>query len=59
MSEEAKRNREAMPTIAGVVDLFMKHFGDGIKITYAKENGVEIGRKPEDWPETEGSQHGL
>lgn len=44
----AKSNRENMPTVAGVVDQFRAMFGDGVRVTYAQENGIEIGKKPVD-----------
>ena len=39
----AERNRAAMPTIAAVLDDFRKHFGPGVRVLYASENGHELG----------------
>ena len=41
----AQQNREAMPTIASVKDKFREVFGDSVRVTYASENGIELGRK--------------
>ena len=32
-----------MPSVAEVVDRFRAEFGSGIKVLWAKENGVEMG----------------
>lgn len=44
---EAKRaeNRARMPGVTAFVDLVRKHFGDGVKVIYASENGHEVGRQ--------------
>lgn len=43
MTDERQRNRERMPTIAGVVDEFRRVFGPGVRLRYASENGHEVG----------------
>lgn len=40
-------NRTRMPVVAAFVDDMREHFGDGIKVTYAREGGVEKGRRGE------------
>jgi hypothetical protein len=37
--------RETMPEIATIVDQFRSVFGDGVRVTYAEENGQVKGRK--------------
>jgi hypothetical protein len=32
-----------MPNVARMVDEIRKHFGEGVKVIYAKENGYELG----------------
>lgn len=44
MSKE--ENRSKMPTVAAFVDAVRDAFGD-CKVVYAKENGIELGKKPE------------
>lgn len=44
MSKE--ENRSKMPTVAAFVDAVRAEFGD-CKVVYAKENGIELGKKPE------------
>lgn len=39
----AESNRAKMPWVASIVDECRKHFGDGVKVLYAKENGIELG----------------
>ena len=39
----AERNRSEFPNAAAIVDEFKKHFGDGVKLLYAAENGKSIG----------------
>lgn len=39
-------NRRKMPTVAAFVDAVRAEFGD-CKVVYAKENGIELGKKPE------------
>lgn len=36
-------NRTWFPTVAKVVDEFRAVFGDGVRLTYASENGIEVG----------------
>ena len=40
----AASNRQSMPTITLFVDEYRKSFPD-LKVTYASENGKELGRK--------------
>lgn len=44
---QAERNREQVPTIAGVMDEFRKVFGPGVQLKWAKENGNELGKNDE------------
>lgn len=47
--EQAQKNREQFPTVAGVVAQFRDVFGaDQVRVTYAEENGRSIGEKPKD-----------
>jgi hypothetical protein len=41
--EQARENRARMPIVTAVVDEYREVFGPGIRVTYAKENGIEIG----------------
>lgn len=43
----AEDNRKRMPWVASIVDECRKHFGEGVKVLYAKENGIEVGKKPD------------
>ena len=43
----AEDNRKRMPWVASMVDEFRKHFGQDVKVLYAKENGIEVGRLPD------------
>lgn len=43
---QADDNRRKMPTVAAFVDEVRAVFGD-CKVVYAKENGIELGRRPE------------
>ena len=42
MNDKSK-NRVDFPNAAKIVDEFRRHFGDGVRLVYAKENGKEIG----------------
>ncbi len=42
MSQRDK-NRADFPNAASVLDEFKKHFGEGLKLVYAAENGKTIG----------------
>ncbi len=43
-AERARKNREMFPEITKVVDMFKLAFGaDQIRVTYARENGHEVG----------------
>lgn len=54
MTDAARaKNRANFPVSAALLDEFRKHFGDGVKLVYAKENGLEIGEKR--FGEAEGS----
>lgn len=39
------KNRADFPNAASVLDEFKTHFGDGVKLVYAAENGKTIGNK--------------
>lgn len=39
----ASTNRERMPNVAKMVDEIRKHFGEGVKVLYAKEGDYELG----------------
>lgn len=42
----AEENRRRMPVVASVVDEYKAVFGDDqVTVTYAKENGIEMGKK--------------
>lgn len=43
----AEDNRKRMPWVASIVDECRKHFGEGVKVIYAKENGIEVGKLPD------------
>lgn len=43
----AEDNRKRMPWVASIVDEFRKHFGQDVKVLYAKENGIEVGTLPD------------
>jgi putative component of toxin-antitoxin plasmid stabilization module len=43
--EQARENRARMPIVTAVVDEYREVFGPGIRVTYAKENGIEIGTR--------------
>lgn len=47
MSGARDSNRAAFPFAAAVIDDLRKHFGAEVKITWASENGREIGKKQE------------
>lgn len=42
------QNRQTMPIVASLVDNFRDIFGQDLKVTYAKENGREVGKKDTD-----------
>lgn len=44
---EKEKNRQQFPEIATVLDLFREVFGDGVKVTYAREGVNEKGIKME------------
>lgn len=46
--EQRKKNREDFPTVSEWVDFTRKHFGEGVKVIYARENGKTIGKVPKD-----------
>lgn len=39
------QNRRNFPFAAGILDDLRAEFGGGVKITWASENGAEIGRR--------------
>lgn len=39
-----EKNRERMPICTAFIDEIRREFGDGIKVKYASENGVVLGR---------------
>jgi len=41
MSRE--ENRARMPTVTAVVDEYRAVFGEGVRVTYASENGLTLG----------------
>ena len=44
MNQAAReKNRGDFPTAAAVVDELREEFGDGVKLSYAKENGRSVG----------------
>ena len=44
--QRAKANRKAMPQVAEIVDAFREEFGaENIKVTFASENGREVGQR--------------
>jgi len=43
--ERAKRNRELMPGTAAMVDHFRAVFGPGVRLLWAVENGIEVGKR--------------
>ena len=46
-----EENRARMPMVTAMVDEFRQEFGPGVRVTYAKENGIEVGTP---MPEFEG-----
>ena len=48
MSASAKqRNREAMPQTAAIVDEFRRVFGPGVRVLWAREGELEVGKRAE------------
>lgn len=46
---ERERNRERMPQCAALVDEYRKVFGvDQVRVVYARENGIEVGKSSEE-----------
>lgn len=45
MTAEKDKNRADFPFAASIIDDLRKHFGPGVEITWASENGREVGRK--------------
>jgi len=45
MSDDAKRNRELMPQTAVIRDEFKRVFGPLTRLTWASENGREVGHR--------------
>ncbi len=43
--------RKNFPTVVAFADQLRATFGDGVKLVYASENGVEIGKRAEEDPE--------
>ena len=46
--QTSKQAREEFPQTAKIVDLFRKHFGAGVKVRWAEENGKTVGRKEDE-----------
>ncbi len=42
---KAEENRRRMPSVTKFVDGIREIFGDGVRVTFASENGVEMGRR--------------
>lgn len=40
--------RESFPVATSVADIFKEFFGDGVRLTYAAENGVKVGKPDTD-----------
>lgn len=53
-----QRVRENFPEITKFADEARKHFGDGVEITWAIENGKSVGRVPKDVLEEYCEKHG-
>ena len=52
--QAAARNRRLMPGTAAIVDAFRQVFGPGVRLRWARENGIEVGtRSPRRRMETE------
>lgn len=51
--DEARRNRDRMPEIAGLVDSLREVFGPGVRVRWASENGVEVGVRSTQWKDDE------
>lgn len=41
-------NRASMPKVAAFVDTIRAEFGEGVKVLYASENGIERGKRDEE-----------
>lgn len=41
--EAARKNRQAMPKMTRFVDEMRAVFGPGVKVLWARENGLEVG----------------
>lgn len=52
MSDErqraAARNRRLMPGTAAIVDDWRRVFGPGVRLRWARENGIEVGTRSRD-----------
>lgn len=46
MSSARTKLRSQMPLVADLVDRFRAEFGEGVKVLWAKENGLEVGAIP-------------
>lgn len=42
--QQRNKNRAEFPNAAAILDEFRKHFGEGVKLVYAAENGKTIGK---------------
>jgi hypothetical protein len=40
-----QRNRERMPVTAATMDAFREAFGNGVRLVWACEDGIEVGRR--------------
>jgi hypothetical protein len=41
----AEQNRRRMPVLSAFIESAKAALGDGLKVTYASENGTELGKK--------------
>lgn len=46
VSSARTKLRSQMPLVADLVDRFRAEFGEGVKVLWAKENGMEVGVIP-------------
>lgn len=42
--QQRNKNRAEFPNAAAVLDEFRRHFGEGVKLVFAAENGKTIGK---------------
>lgn len=54
-----EENRARMPMVTAIVDEFREVFGPGVRVTYAREGDVEVGKpmpKPARWYNTKSTE---